>query len=153
MVSNVTNAESVVVDVFVIHISVFYAFDILNDAESEWKRKDFVGCFCDDLCDHQPQHDVEGQDGTSLENEWEKIESQRKEDEAVHAFACQGGEDGAHGEMVGEVSFASVAHFQRHLNIGYNHASQLADLLEERGIIGPQKGVGLREIKVYLENS
>ena len=111
MVSNVTNAESVVVDVFVIHISVFYAFDILNDAESEWKRKDFVGCFCDDLCDHQPQHDVEGQDGTSLENEWEKIESQRKEDEAVHAFACQGGEDGAHGEMVGEVSLASVAHF------------------------------------------
>ena len=46
---------------------------------------------------------------------------------------------------------ASVAHFQRHLNIGYNYASQLADLLEERGIIGPQKGVGLREIKVDLE--
>ena len=46
---------------------------------------------------------------------------------------------------------ASAAHFQRHLNIGYNHASQLADLLEERGIIGPQKGVGLREIKVDLE--
>ena len=46
---------------------------------------------------------------------------------------------------------ASVAHFQRHLNIGYNPASQLADLLEERGIIGPQKGVGLREIKVDLE--
>ena len=46
---------------------------------------------------------------------------------------------------------ASISHFQRHLNIGYNHASQLADLLEERGIIGPQKGVGLREIKVDLE--
>ena len=46
---------------------------------------------------------------------------------------------------------ASISHFQRHLNIGYNHASQLADLLEERGIIGPQKGVSLREIKVDLE--
>ena len=47
---------------------------------------------------------------------------------------------------------ASAAHFQRHLNIGYNHASQLADLLEERGIIGPQNGVGLREIKIDLED-
>ena len=49
---------------------------------------------------------------------------------------------------------ASVAHFQRHLNIGYNHASQLADLLEERGIIGPPgppNGIGSREIKVDLE--
>ena len=47
---------------------------------------------------------------------------------------------------------ASVAHFQRHLNIGYNHAYQLADLLEERGIIGPQNGVRLREIKIDLED-
>ena len=47
---------------------------------------------------------------------------------------------------------ASAAHFQRHLNIGYNHASQLADLLEERGIIGPQNGVRLREIKIDLED-
>ena len=46
---------------------------------------------------------------------------------------------------------ASVAHFQRHLNIGYNHASQLADLLEERGIVGPPNGIGSREIKVDLE--
>ena len=46
---------------------------------------------------------------------------------------------------------ASAAHFQRHLNIGYNHASQLADLLEERGIVGPPNGIGSREIKVDLE--
>lgn len=46
---------------------------------------------------------------------------------------------------------ASVAHFQRHLNIGYNHASQLADLLEERRIVGPPNGIGSREIKVDLE--
>ena len=54
-------------------------------------------------------------------------------------------------EVIRVTKRASAAHFQRHLNIGYNHASQLADLLEERGIIGPQKGVGLREIKVDLE--
>jgi S-DNA-T family DNA segregation ATPase FtsK/SpoIIIE len=54
-------------------------------------------------------------------------------------------------EVIRVTKRASISHFQRHLNIGYNHASQLADLLEERGIIGPQKGVGLREIKVDLE--
>jgi len=53
-------------------------------------------------------------------------------------------------EVIRVTKRASAAHFQRHLNIGYNHASQLADLLEERGIIGPQNGVRLREIKVDL---
>lgn len=53
-------------------------------------------------------------------------------------------------ELIRVTKRASAAHFQRHLNIGYNHASQLADLLEERGIIGPQNGVRLREIKVDL---
>ncbi len=55
-------------------------------------------------------------------------------------------------ELIRVTKRASAAHFQRHLNIGYNHASQLADLLEERGIIGPQNGVRLREIKVDLED-
>ena len=55
-------------------------------------------------------------------------------------------------EVIRVTKRASAAHFQRHLNIGYNHASQLADLLEERGIIGPQNGVGLREIKIDLED-
>ena len=55
-------------------------------------------------------------------------------------------------EVIRVTKRASAAHFQRHLNIGYNHASQLADLLEERGIIGPQNGVHLREIKVDLED-
>jgi S-DNA-T family DNA segregation ATPase FtsK/SpoIIIE len=55
-------------------------------------------------------------------------------------------------EVIRVTKRASATHFQRHLNIGYNHASQLADLLEERGIIGPQNGVGLREIKIDLED-
>ena len=55
-------------------------------------------------------------------------------------------------EVIRVTKRASAAHFQRHLNIGYNHASQLADLLEERGIIGPQNGVRLREIKIDLED-
>lgn len=55
-------------------------------------------------------------------------------------------------EVIRVTKRASAAHFQRHLNIGYNHASQLADLLEERGIIGPQNGIGSREIKIDLED-
>jgi S-DNA-T family DNA segregation ATPase FtsK/SpoIIIE len=54
-------------------------------------------------------------------------------------------------EVIRVTKRASAAHFQRHLNIGYNHASQLADLLEERGIVGPPNGIGSREIKVDLE--
>lgn len=46
---------------------------------------------------------------------------------------------------------ASISHFQRHMGIGYNHATLIIDMLEERGIIGPPNGIGSREIKVDLE--
>lgn len=46
---------------------------------------------------------------------------------------------------------ASVSHFQRRMGIGYNHATRIIDMLEERGIIGPPNGIGSREIKVDLE--
>ncbi len=46
---------------------------------------------------------------------------------------------------------ASVSHLQRRMGIGYNHAARLIDLLEERGIIGPAKGAGPREILVDLD--
>lgn len=46
---------------------------------------------------------------------------------------------------------ASVSHLQRRMGIGYNHAACLIDLLEERGIIGPAKGAGPREILVDLD--
>ena len=41
---------------------------------------------------------------------------------------------------------ASTSHLQRRMGIGYNHAARLIDLLEERGVIGPARGAGPREI-------
>ena len=46
---------------------------------------------------------------------------------------------------------ASTSHFQRRLGIGYNHAARLCDMLEEKGVIGPQRGAGPREILLSQE--
>ena len=36
------------------------------------------------------------------------------------------------------------------MGIGYNHAARLIDLLEDRGVIGPAKGAGARDILIDL---
>ena len=45
---------------------------------------------------------------------------------------------------------ASTSHLQRRMGIGYNHAARLIDLLEDRGVIGPAKGAGPRDILIDL---
>ena len=45
---------------------------------------------------------------------------------------------------------ASTSHLQRRMGIGYNHAARLIDLLEDRGVIGPAKGAGSRDILIDL---
>ncbi|MBR1871547.1 MAG: DNA translocase FtsK 4TM domain-containing protein [Kiritimatiellae bacterium] len=54
-------------------------------------------------------------------------------------------------DVIRRTGRASTSHLQRRMNIGYNHAARVIDLLEERGIIGPAKGAGPREILVDLE--
>ena len=41
---------------------------------------------------------------------------------------------------------ASISHLQRQLHVGYNHAAKIIDLLEARGVIGPARGAGPREV-------
>ena len=53
-------------------------------------------------------------------------------------------------EVVRLTNRASTSHLQRRMGIGYNHAARLIDLLEDRGIIGPQKTAGARDILVDL---
>ena len=53
-------------------------------------------------------------------------------------------------EVVRLTNRASTSHLQRRMGIGYNHAARLIDLLEDRGIIGPARGAGPREILVDL---
>lgn len=43
---------------------------------------------------------------------------------------------------------ASLTHLQRQLEISYQEAAKLMDMLEERGIIGPASETGPREIKI-----
>ena len=45
---------------------------------------------------------------------------------------------------------ASTSHLQRRMGIGYNHAARLIDLLADRGVIGPAKGAGARDILIDL---
>lgn len=46
----------------------------------------------------------------------------------------------------------SASLLQRKYRVGYNRAARIVDLLEERGIIGPQNGSKPREVLVKLEN-
>ncbi len=48
---------------------------------------------------------------------------------------------------------ASSSLIQRRFKLGYNRAARIVDLLEERGIVGPQNGSKPREVLVKLENS
>ena len=48
---------------------------------------------------------------------------------------------------------ASTSYIQRRLRIGYNRAASIMEILEERGIVGPQIGSSRREILVDAEGS
>ena len=46
---------------------------------------------------------------------------------------------------------ASTSMLQRRLRIGYNRAARLMEVLEDRGIVGPENGSSPREILVDLD--
>ena len=48
---------------------------------------------------------------------------------------------------------ASASLLQRRFKLGYNRAARIVDLLEERGIIGPQNGSKPREVLVKMEQN
>ena len=50
-------------------------------------------------------------------------------------------------EVVRATNNVSMSHLQRKMGICCNHAARLIDLLEERGVIGPQVGAQPREIQ------
>ena len=54
-------------------------------------------------------------------------------------------------EVIRQTKRASTSSLQRRLRIGYTRAARIMDLLEERGVIGPQDGAGPREILIDLD--
>jgi S-DNA-T family DNA segregation ATPase FtsK/SpoIIIE len=55
-------------------------------------------------------------------------------------------------EVIRQTNRASVSILQRRLRIGYTRAARIMDLLEERGVVGPNKGAEPREILIDLDN-
>ena len=56
-------------------------------------------------------------------------------------------------QFVVETQKSSASLLQRKFKLGYNRAARIIDLLEERGIIGPQNGSKPREVLVSLNGS
>ena len=56
-------------------------------------------------------------------------------------------------EFVITTGKVSASLLQRKYRLGYNRAARIVDLLEERGIIGPQNGSKPREVLIKLDNS
>ena len=56
-------------------------------------------------------------------------------------------------EFVIKTQKASASLLQRRYKLGYNRAARIVDLLEERGIVGPQNGSKPREVLVELEDN
>jgi S-DNA-T family DNA segregation ATPase FtsK/SpoIIIE len=55
-------------------------------------------------------------------------------------------------EVVREYNRASISLLQRRLRIGYSRAARLIDLLEEQGVVGPDRGAGRsREVLIHGE--
>jgi S-DNA-T family DNA segregation ATPase FtsK/SpoIIIE len=55
-------------------------------------------------------------------------------------------------EVIRMTRRASTTMLQRRLRIGYTRAARLMDILEERGVVGPQVGSGTRDILIDLDN-
>ena len=87
-----------------------------------------------------------------LDNESEKPAS-GSEEASVGGIAAPGETDSeeekniqAAIEVIRMTNRASTSMLQRRLGFGYNKAARIMDALEERGIVGPSKGAGPREI-------
>jgi S-DNA-T family DNA segregation ATPase FtsK/SpoIIIE len=54
-------------------------------------------------------------------------------------------------EVIRQEKKASTSLLQRRLRLGYGRAARMIDILEDRGIIGPQEGAKPREILVHMD--
>ena len=85
-----------------------------------------------------------GGEGTDAEKYDDGYESKEEYDDPLYNDIV---------EFAMEFGKISASLIQRKYRIGYNRAARIVDLLEERGIIGPQNGSKPREVLVKRENN
>jgi hypothetical protein len=85
----------------------------------------------------------------------ESIMDEMETEESNGGESGPAGEDGISDEeyhraydIVLEANRASASMLQQRMGIGYNHASRIMHLFEKRGVIGPARGAGPREVLV-----
>lgn len=84
------------------------------------------------------------------------LDKSPKEESNASNGSVEDGDDPLYNEIVefavktGKISASLI---QRKYRLGYNRAARIIDLLEERGIIGPQNGSKPREVLVRLDNT
>ena len=96
-----------------------------------------------------PAEGLDGDDGENSDESAEPLAAASANGMPAPAGMTQNKEDQLYRralEVLQATKRASTSHLQRRMGIGYNHAARLIDLLEERGVIGPAKGAGPREI-------
>lgn len=101
-----------------------------------------------------PTEALEGEDGEGSEESGDPLAAATANGMPAPAGMTQSKEDLLYRralEILQATKRASTSHLQRRMGIGYNHAARLIDLLEERGVIGPTRGAGPREILIDPE--
>lgn len=85
----------------------------------------------------------------------ESIVGEMENEEEGDKHEGGGGEDGVTEEeyeeakrIVIEANRASISMLQQRMRKGYNHCARIINLLEKRGVVGPQHGAGPREVLV-----
>lgn len=51
-------------------------------------------------------------------------------------------------QLISETGKASATMLQRKLGVGFARAARIMDMLEERGVVGPQEGAKPREVLI-----
>ena len=89
------------------------------------------------------QNQIEDDAAANSDNDEEEVaDGESADDEKLYAKAMG---------VLRATKRASTSTLQRRLRIGYNRAARIMDLMEERGVVGPENGSSPREIIVDLD--
>ncbi len=88
------------------------------------------------------QNQIDDDAAANSDNDEEEIDGEGADDEKLYQKAMG---------VLRATKRASTSTLQRRLRIGYNRAARIMDLMEERGVVGPENGSSPREILADLD--